>query len=149
MSKTKIYLELAKEIEELMADNEISIEEILEREHIEAEVTSGVVPYQSEEGARTKDIVTIILASSAAVAAIGFAFSQVLHEVSNKPHLIEFYENEELRDADGKILIDGDGKPQLKPVKKYEFVESQRTRDIEFSFGLKNGIVIKMKSGAK
>ncbi len=149
MEETKIYLELSEEIEELLSENKISIEEILERENIEAEVNSGAAPYQTEEGARTKDVVTIILAGSAAVAAISFAISQVLHEIYNKPHFVEICENEEIRDAEGIVLLDKDGKPQLKPVKRYELLETQKKRELEFNVGLKNGVVIKVKSEGK
>ena len=149
MEETTIYLELSEDIEELLSENDISIEDILERENIEANVSGGVAAYQSEEGARTKDVVTIILAGSAAVAAISFAISQVLHEIYNKPHFVEICENEEIRDAEGNIMFDKDGKPQFKPVKRYELIEPQKKRELEFSVGLKNGVVIKVKSEGK
>ena len=144
---TKIFLELSEDIEKIFLENSITIEEILDREGLEAEVTTGTAPYQSEKQARTKDLVTIILASSAAVAAVCFAISQILHEVFNKPHLVEIYECDELRDDNNEILLDDKGKPLLKPKKRYELIESQKNRNMEFNLGIKNGIVIKINSG--
>ena len=147
MPETKVYLELSEEFEEFFFDNKISIEDILERNGIKAKITSEVVPYQVEDGARTKDLVPVILAGSTAIAAISFAISQILHEIYNKPHLVEIYENQELRDANNNVLLNDFGSPQLIPVKRYELHETHQTRELEFSLGLKNGIVIKIKSG--
>jgi hypothetical protein len=80
MSETKIYLDLSSEIQELLADNEISIADILQQENIEVtDITEGVMPQESEDGARTRDLVPIIVASAALVAEIGFAISQILN----------------------------------------------------------------------
>jgi hypothetical protein len=68
MSETKIYLDLSEDIQRLLADNEITIEPILQQENIEVDhVTEGVIPDESEEGGRTKDLVTLIFASSALI----------------------------------------------------------------------------------
>ena len=152
MAQTKIYLELSDEFQQLLADNRISIEYILQNENIDAEVTYGIMPYPTEEGARTKELVTIILAASGAVVAISFAISKVLNMLYNKPHIVEISENKELRDKNGNILLDEEGKPLFKPVKRYELIEPRREErkdEFEFSFGLKNGIRIKVKSEEK
>jgi hypothetical protein len=84
MSDTKIYLDLSEEIQQLLADNETSIADILQDENIEvSDITAGVMPQESEEGARTREVVTIILASSAAVAVIGFTISNVLNTLKS------------------------------------------------------------------
>ena len=150
MSNTKIYLELSDEIQGIFADNSLSVEDILGQEAIEAAVTDGLPPYQSEEGARTKDVVTIIMATSVAIPAIGFAISQVLNTLHNKPYFVEYYENMELRNEKGKILMDKDGKPLFKTVKRHELLEPRNvnhSREFEASFSLVNGII--MKFGTK
>ena len=152
MAQTKIYLELSDEFQQLLADNRISIEYILQNENIDAEVTYGIMPYPAEEEARTKELVTIILAASGAVVAISFAISKVLNMLYNKPHIVEISENKELRDKNGNILLDEEGKPLFKPVKRYELIEPRREErkdEFEFGFGLKNGIRIKVKSEEK
>ncbi len=67
--------------------NGLGIEDVLQQKAIEAAVTHGAPPYQSEDGA-----------GSFAVAAIGFAISQVLTTLHDKPYFVEYYENVELRD---------------------------------------------------
>jgi hypothetical protein len=82
MSETKIYLDLSTEIQELLADNEISIADILQQENIEVtDVTEGVMPDESEDGARSKDLVPIIVASAALAPEIGFLISQTLNNL--------------------------------------------------------------------
>jgi hypothetical protein len=146
MTTTKIYLEISDEIQGILADNGLSVEDILRQEAIEATVTHGVPPYQSEEEARTKDVVTIILAASVAIPAIGFAISQVLNTLHDKPYFVEYYENVELRNEKGKILTDKDGNPLFKTVKRHELLEPRKEnqkREFEARFSLANGVVIK------
>jgi hypothetical protein len=146
MTDTKIYLELSDEIQGILADNGLSIEDILQQEAVEATVSHGVAPYQSEEGARTKEVVTIILASSVAVAAIGFAISQVLNSIHDKPYFVEYDEPVELRDENGKVLKDREGKPIFKKIKRHELLEprkNNRQTDFDAEFNPANGVVLK------
>ena len=146
MSSTKIYLELSDEIQGILADNALSVEDILRHESIEATVTHGKPPYQSEVGARTKDMVTIILASGVVIPAIGFAIAQVLNAIQDKPYFVEYYENVELRNNKDEILIDKDGNPIFKTVKRHELIEPKKEnqrREFEANFSLVNGVVIK------
>lgn len=53
MSDTKIYLELSDEIQAVLADNGLSVEDILRREDIDASVSHGLPPCEPEEGARS------------------------------------------------------------------------------------------------
>ena len=152
MSQTKIYLDLSDEFKQLLSDNETEIKDILLQENIDADVTYGVIPQEVEEGARSKDLVAIILASSAAVISISFAISKILNTLYNKPHLLGIYEYEELRDDKGNALLSREGKPRLKMVKRYELIEprrEQRRTDMKFSFGITSGIVIKFSSEEK
>lgn len=150
MSKTKIYLKLSSEVENILADNEMNIEDILESNNIELdEITRIVSPYHSEEDARSKDLVTLIVASSASIATIGFTLSKVLKEFFRKPQIVEIYENRELLDQHGNLIFDDSGNPIFKPVKRYEILQPEQNSskyDFEFSFGLKNGFLIRLKS---
>ena len=152
MSKTKIYLELSDEILGVFADNGLNIEDILQQEAIEAAVTYGIPLCQSDNGARSKDVVTIILASSIAIPAIGFAISQILNTLHNKPYFIEYYEPVEILDKEGQVLKDDDGKPLFKVVKRHELLEPKtenQKRAFEASFNLTNGLMIKFGTQEK
>jgi len=150
MQQIKIYLEFSDELQEVLDDNGISIEDILEQEEIDADVTYGVMPAQAEEGARSKDIVTIIIASSALVLAIGAAISKILSTYHRKPHLVEYEEVVVLRDGKGKALKDKDGNPLVERVKRYELLEPRAT-DSEQNLGIKwkDGLVIGFSSSEK
>jgi hypothetical protein len=151
-TQTQIYLELAPELQQLLNDNGLSIDDILRQQNLQAEVTYGVLPDQPETSARTKDPVLIILASSAAVLAVGSAISQVLRIVFHRPHVAEYYELVELKDAKGKVLLNKKGKPQLKRVKKYEILEPRKedsSQHTEVSWNTVNGLVLKFGSAEK
>ena len=149
MPQTKIFIELSDEIQQVINSSKISLEDLLKRQMPDVEIIYGKKIYNSDAGFREKGIVPIILAASAGVATISFAISQILHAIYKKPHLVEFYENEILKDNQGNAILDEDGLPILQPVKKYQFIEPRiedSKKELEFSFGLKNGIVIKIRS---
>lgn len=130
MEQTKIYLELSDELEEVLNDNGISVEDILEQEGIEAEVTYGVMPTQAEEGARSKDIVPIILASStllltgsAFVFSVGMAISKVLSTLHQKSIHVKQDGYVVVRDANRNVVRDENGKPLVKKVKIHKLLK--------------------------
>ena len=89
MSEIKIYLELSNDLQQLLYDNNISISEILTQQDINADISYGVIPDNEVEEGRNKDIATLILASSAAVIAIGVAISLVLRPILRRPILVQ------------------------------------------------------------
>ena len=148
MTKTTIYLELSDAIEQLLSENRITIEDILLTENIDAEVTYGVLPYQLEEGVRDKKLIPIIITSSAAVLSISFAVSTILTTIYNKPYLVEFNEIQEIRDEKGKVILNSDGIPIFKTVKKHELLEPRKEdtdKELEILFEPNKGISIKIK----
>lgn len=150
--RTKVYFDLSDDILEILNENGLSIGQILENEGIEVPIEYGIRPSYEGEPARTKDLVAIamlVAASSGLLTSIAYAINKTLNTIYNKPHLVSFLENEELRDANGNILLDKEGNPIFKINKKYQLVESQenlQNEKIEFKSGLKDGIVIKFES---
>ena len=74
--------------------------------------------------------------------------SKLLHTLHQKPHLIEYEEPVELRDAQGNVLLDQEGKPLFKMVKKSEFIvppSKNKQNDFEVSFTPQAGVVIRWK----
>jgi hypothetical protein len=148
MTEAKIYLELSDAIEQLLSENKITIEDIFLAEKIDAEVTYGVLPYQLEEGVRDKKLIPII-ASSAAVVSISFAVSTILTTIYNKPYLIEFDEIQEVKDDKGKVILDSQGNPVFKTIKKHELLEPRKEdiyKEMEIVFDKNKGILIKIKT---
>ncbi len=151
MAETQIYLDLDEELQQLLNDNGLSIADLLQQEGIHAQVNTATLP-ASAETTRTKDLVTVILASSAAVTLISFAISKVLHTLHNKPHFVEYQEPVELRDAQGNVLLDKQGNPLFKMVPRKEFIApatKDQQQDFEINLDLSKGLVIRLSSGEK
>ncbi len=55
MEETRIYVELSDDIRQWLADNGLSVADILEKKGIDAEVVSGAIPAGDEDGHRTRD----------------------------------------------------------------------------------------------
>lgn len=146
-NETAIYLEFDSEVQKVLADNSLRIEDILKEEGIEATVTFGTSPYQ-EDGARTKDLVPVILASSMAIASIGYTISKVLNVLSSWPHIVKYYDYEELRDAKGNVILDKHGKPIFKKVMKHEILQPKKSQIDHYraNFDLARGVVMSFSS---
>jgi hypothetical protein len=150
---TKIYFDISDEIIAAINENDLTIKKIIEGEGINADFDYGLLPTNKDEPERTKALVEIailVAASSGAIMAIAYAISNTLRTIYNKPHLVSIQENEELRDARGNVLLNRNGDPIFKAVKKITLIESRKNKvnDIfEFKVGLKDGIVIKLESG--
>ena len=151
VANTKIYLELDDELKRVLDDNELNISDILQNGEIEAVVILGVAPYQSEDNARNKEPITIIIASSIAIISVALAISKVLNTLYNKPKVIKIYEPVELRDAKGNILMNKEGNPIFKKIEKYEILQPklEEKQEIKATFDLKNGIAIQISSETK
>ena len=147
--ETKIYLEFDDEVQKILSDNYLRVEDILIQEGINAKVIFGAAPYEDE--ARSKDVVQIILASSVLVAAIGYAISKVLNALSIRPHLVKYYENEELRDGSGNVILNCDGNPIYKRNLRYELHQPNMHQIDQFqaNFYLTNGLGMKFSSETK
>ena len=152
MGSIKIYLEFDKVLEQALAENHLSIADILQHENVEAKVTHGVSPYPVENGARTKDVVTIILVSSIAIGSVGFAISQILNAIYNRPHFREYEELVELRDGEGNILFDKECQPIFKSVKHQKIIVADKQEEMtmfEAKFSVLNGLIIRFGAEKK
>lgn len=142
-----IYLDIDPALQQLLDENQIDLKEVLTQENIDAEIQTSPLPVVSA-GAKSKDIVTLVIASGAAISLISLAISKLLHTLHQKPHWVEYEEPVELRDAQGNILLDKDGKPLFKIVKKSEFIvppSKNKQSDFEVNFTLQTGIIIRWK----
>jgi hypothetical protein len=145
-TNTQIYLDLTSEAKQLLSDNGLSISDILREQNIDAEVTYGLFPDQEGEGARSMEVVTILLASGAVAMMVGMAVSRVLQTLQHRPHLVGYYDLVPIKDAEGKIILDKKGKPQLQRVKKFELLEPRKADSqqvFELGFTPSHGLVIK------
>ncbi len=151
METAKIYVEFSDDIQEWMADNGLSVEDILEKEGIDADVEHDIIPVE-KDGSRTKDVVpVIILASGGALTSVLFAVSHCMKIWLNRPIYTSWEELEEIRDKDGNVLLDKKGNPQMKTVHKHfvnEPGKSDKKEKIDLKAGLK-GLIMKIGSEEK
>jgi len=132
MTETAIYLEISLDGLEALEQNKINISSILADEQIEGIVEQGYGNYDSSANSRTKDIVSIIIASSAAVVSIGYAISRVISSINNKKQTLILDSMEEVRDKDGQVLFDKEGKPFYKIVKSVEIVDPAKVEQTSY-----------------
>jgi len=148
MSETKIYIELDDDIKQSLDENGLNIGDILQIEGIDAHVFTGAAPYQIIEKVRKKELITVILAGTAAVVSIAFAISKFLNTIYNRPIIVKFFEIEEVRGARGDVLLDKEGNPIIKKIEKFEILQPKmkEMQQIKASFDFKNGVVIEFSS---
>jgi hypothetical protein len=138
MVTSRIYVELSPDIQEWMADNGVSIQDILKKENIDADVEAGVSPFSDESGARTKDVLPMILVNAASISTVLFAISHCLKTWLDRPIYSIYEEAEEIRDKDGNVLLDEQGAPQMKTVRKHVVLQpgkSDKKANAEVAFG--------------
>ena len=148
MTTSKIYLELADDIQELLDGNGISLPQALAEEGIDVTVSRERRPFDQEAGAQSKDVVQVLVAGATAVA-VGYALSTVINSITHRPRLVEICELQELRDSQGELVLGADGKPMFKTVKQIELLEPRataRSQEIELSTKPDAGFVIRIKS---
>lgn len=138
----------------IYVDSEYSseIESLVKQVESDAIVKHGVLSVlgNEEAPARSKDIVPIIIASSAAAAALLFSISKLLDSYFNRSHIFEWDELEEVKE-NGELVKDQDGNPIWKTKRKQALMSPERLKDtssIEFSAGLK-GVLLKISSSKK
>lgn len=147
MSITKIFLELSQDEEKLLNENNLSISDVIQKANIDAEIEYGIIP-SNREGARTKDIVPIILAASGSIVAISYAITKVLSVIYKRPRLVKIFENKLIKDKNEVPILDKNGNFQYEKVEKHQFFEGRddKMEDFEFKTNFKDGLVLKITS---
>lgn len=109
----KAYIEMPPEFELYLAEENLTFNEFLEMENIEVDEISQELNPAPEEGQEgTRAVLTVLIGTAAVLAAAGNAVSRVMKTRNNRPR--ESYRLEEIRDADGNVIIGNDGKPLMK-----------------------------------
>ena len=78
-----------------------------------------------------------------------FSISRLIYTVHEKPVYVFFHAPVEIRDTDGNVVRDAQGKPCVKLVKRFEILEpnsAKYDKTLELSFGLDKGIVVKFSA---
>lgn len=149
MLNLTVYLDFSPEIENLFQSQALEIESIIKEANLTINLRYGPLQFQNEKN-RSKDIVPIIIASSAGLAALVLSLSRLLDSYFNRPHFFEWDELEEIREND-RLIRDASGNPVWKIKRKHVVITTEQLKDehsMEFGAGIK-GIVLKVKSAKK
>ena len=147
MSASNIYIRLTDDLRGLLADNNLSIQDILDQADMDAEVKHAPPPIPDGQDSRTREllpVVQIALVSSATVLAVSLAITNVLKTLYRKPIYETYTELEEIRDKNGKVLLDENSRPIMKEVRQQVLLEpgtGKRVNKLDMKAGLQ-GIVL-------
>jgi hypothetical protein len=148
MEPLEIYVELSAAAERALADNGLSLEEIVRRAAAEATFRYEASPAGSGSG-RDKDVVTIILASGVAAGLIAHGISRVLATILNRPQMTEVEEFVAVTDANGAPVRDSSGRPVTRIRRRFELLEpsrEQHQQEFDWTFGGAEGLRLRFKS---
>lgn len=106
--ESQIYVLTTAEIRELLADNETSLGELLREEGVEVKEQIGENPLR-EQGSRTKDPVSILVATAGVIASLTPIVSRVLERFSRKPIVVKVQRLLPVLDGAGAPVKDNDG----------------------------------------
>lgn len=149
MSMITVYLNIEPEIESLLLQQNITLENLVHEINQEINLSYGKVSFENEE-LQSKDILPIIVASSAGLTAVLFAISNLLDTYFHRPHHYEWDELEELRE-NGVIVKDALGNPVWKLKRHHELISPQQLSQenaVEFEAGI-NSLVLRVLSSKK
>lgn len=120
-----VFLIPSPEVLELLADNEISLVDILQREGFAIEHTAAPHPTAGPD-AGLKEPVTVIFASAALVAALTPTILRIIGELSRKQVVVVAEDLVPVEDSKGNVVRDAFGDPILVPKTRTEIIESSR-----------------------
>ena len=143
-----IYLDLDPELTQALADQRLTIADLLAQTGLDAQMSYGVLPTDEQQTARSKDLVPLILASGTSISGVIMALTHAFRSYVRRPHVVEVEELEELRDAKGNVMLDAAGKPIFKRTKRSQILEPQKadtSSELEANIGL-HGVVVKFKT---
>jgi hypothetical protein len=124
-SNDGIFFVLNADVQRLFEENSISIGDILAQAQLKpADAREISNPAPPPEGAR--EVVTVILASAAAVAVLTPLITRVIRLYTHRPVLVEDTELVPVLDGNGKPLLQANGEPVLVWQRKKRLVEPQQ-----------------------
>lgn len=141
------YIEMSPELVNLLQQKNISFDNIVFQSNQDVDLFFQPLNFFNDE-ARSKDIVPVIVASSAALSAVFLCLSNLLTTYFNRPHFYEWDELEEIYDSGGRILKDDAGNPIWKIKRHHKVIYPEQLKKIhslEFNSGIV-GMVLRIFS---
>jgi hypothetical protein len=145
----EVFVFLSPEIQELLADNQTDLVDLLRQEGVD--VRSGFVQDPSSSSdAGHKEPVTVILASAALVLALTPLLTKLIEALSHEAVIVTEQVLVPVEDSQGQIVRDKEGQPVLHWVERNRVVESAARPSEETAVDIKGyGISVGYKSTPK
>ena len=139
-TQQQIFIFASPEIQELLADNETDLVELLNQEGIA--VSQGYAQDPAQIGySGNKEPVTIILASAALVVALTPTISKIITALSHKTVEVEEMVPVQVEDSQGNVVHDTAGNPFTQWVNRKQFKEIVKVPPEETSMTLKVPVI--------
>ncbi len=139
-AQQQIFIFASPEIQELLADNETDLVELLNQKGIEVSRGYAQDPtLMSNSG--NKEPVSIILASTALVLALTPTISKIITALSHKSVEVEEVVLQPVEDSQGSVVYDTVGNPILQWVKRRQLKEIAKVLPDDIDIELKAPIV--------
>lgn len=141
---------LSRDMQEFLADNQLSLDEMLRRQGADVQIKLGQDPAASSDAGH-KEPATIIIASAAVIAALTPLLIKAFETLAYKPVVVTEQVIVPVEDSKGNVVLDANGNPVLHWVDRTRVIETDtRPRD-ETSVDIKGplGISIGYKSRPK
>ncbi len=145
--EVKIFVFVSAEIQELLADNQTDLVELLNREGIEVKWGFALDPTVSPDSAY-KEPVSIIFASAALILALTPTISKVIAAISHKTVQVDEMVLIPVEDSQGNVVRDASGNPILHWVKRRKIMESSKDIPEESSMSLKGPMGLELTYSA-
>jgi hypothetical protein len=125
----EIYLELSEEVRKLLAQNNISINDVLRRANIDADISYAESPIATDETVKTREIVTVIAVSAVAFGLVAPALVKIINALKNDAEITRktWYELKPVVDPKtGEALRDKKGNPIFNKVPHLELSQAKQ-----------------------
>lgn len=125
----EIYLELSEEVRKLLAQNNISVNDVLRRANIDADISYAESPLATDEAVKTREIVTVIVVSAVAFSLVAPALVKIINALKNDSEISRetWYELKPvINPKTGEALHDKKGNPIFNKVPHLELSQAKQ-----------------------
>jgi hypothetical protein len=143
-----IFVFASSEIQDILADNQIDIVDVLRAEGFDLQRSLARNPAQ-KYGPGYKEPATVILATAALVAALTPVISKLISALAHKAVLVQEMVLTPVLDEQGNVVQDVLGNPVLYWAKKSQILESTEAQETPSILVRGHGIEININSLAK
>lgn len=139
-NQAELFVFASSEIQELLADNQLDLVELLNQEGVEAEKGLAMNPAAASANSTQKDPAGVILASAALVLAITPLITKILTALSHRNIVVRELVCVPVENSSGEVVRDQDGKPILHWIERSRLLTKSEQLQSSTEISLKGPI---------